>query len=254
MMKKPFQIGLLFTALCLFLGLARADDTTTETRAIDARVVRVKLDGVIDLKLRRGDTPALNITTDKRYVSKVTAVQTGDTLYLDTESRGVKLKSAAVKVELVLPQLRELVSDGVGSTEVSGFSGENIDLTLDGAGSMKVVCDYKKLKANLGGVGSMHVWVTENENVDLDLQGAGYITIGGRSKNLKATLGGLGGLNAQQFKAEDVSLDLSGLGNATINASNNANLNLSGLGSVTVYGKPTTRNVSVDGLGKVSWK
>jgi len=103
-------------------------------------------------------------------------------------------------------------------------------------------------------VGSMHVWVTENENVDLDLQGAGYITIGGRSKNLKATLGGLGGLNAQQFKAEDVSLDLSGLGNATINASNNANLNLSGLGSVTVYGKPATRNVSVDGLGKVSWK
>lgn len=189
-MKKPFQIGLLFTAFCLFLGLAQADDTTTETRAIDARVVRVKLDGVIDLKLRRGDTPALNITTDKRYVNKVTAVQTGDTLYLDTESRGVKLKSAAVKVELVLPQLRELVSEGVGSTEVSGFSGENIDLTLDGAGSMKVVCDYKKLKANLGGVGSMHVWVTENENVDLDLQGAGYITIGGRSKNLKATLGG----------------------------------------------------------------
>lgn len=253
-MKKPLHIGLLFTAFCLCLGLARADDTTTENRSIDARVIRVKLDGVIDLKLRRGDTPALTITTDKRYVNKVTAVQTGDTLYLDTESRGIKLSRSTVKVELVLPQLRELVSEGVGTTEVSGFTGDNIDLTLDGAGSMKVVCDYKKLKANLGGVGSMHVWVTENENVDLDLQGAGYITIGGRSKHLKATLGGLGGLNAQQFQVEDVNLDLSGLGNATINARNNATLNLSGLGSVTVYGKPANRNVSVDGLGKVSWK
>ena len=119
---------------------------------------------------------------------------------------------------------------------------------------MKVVCDYKQLKANLGGVGSMHVWVTENDNVDLDLQGAGYITIGGRSKQLKATLGGLGGLNAQQFQVDDVNLELSGLGNATVNAKSNATLNLSGLGSVTVYGKPQNRNVSVDGLGKVSWK
>jgi len=39
-----------------------------------------------------------------------------------------------------------------------------------------------------------------------------------------------------------------------VNAHLNANLNLSGLGSVTVYGKPLNRKVSVDGLGKVSWK
>jgi hypothetical protein len=47
---------------------------------------------------------------------------------------------------------------------------------------------------------------------------------------------------------------LSGLGNATVNARDSATLSLSGLGSVTVYGKPQNRNVSVDGLGKVSWK
>jgi len=64
----------------------------------------------------------------------------------------------------------------------------------------------------------------------------------------------LGGLNAQQFQVDDVNLELSGLGNATVNAKTNATLNLSGLGSVTVYGKPQNRNVSVDGLGKVSWK
>eukprot|EP01034_Spumella_vulgaris_P024702 gene24702-31077_t len=71
---------------------------------------------------------------------------------------------------------------------------------------------------------------------------------------LKATLGGLGGLNAQQFQADSVRLELSGLGNATVTARENATLNLSGLGSVTVFGKPANRNVSVDGLGKVSWK
>ena len=45
-----------------------------------------------------------------------------------------------------------------------------------------------------------------------------------------------------------------GLGNAIVNARSNAKLSLSGLGSVVVYGKPANRDVSVDGLGKVSWK
>ena len=69
---------------------------------------------------------------------------------------------------------------------------------------------------------------------------------------LKASLGGL---DAQYFLVDTVNLDLSGLGNATVWARQNANLNLSGLGSVTVHGKPAVnRSVSVDGLGKVSWK
>jgi len=256
-MKKFFQFGLLFAAFCALFGRAdAADDTVTETRVItiDARVVRVKLDGVVDLKLRQGDTPALKIIGEKRYLEKLTASQTGDTLHLETEGRGVRIGRNAARAELVLPMLREVVSDGVGSTEISGFSGDELELTMDGAGSMKVVCDYKALKANLGGVGSMHLWVTENDLVDVDLRGAGYITLGGRSKLLKANLGGLGGLNAQQFQADAVNVDLSGLGNATVTAKTTATLNLSGLGSVTVYGKPVNRDVSVDGLGKVSWK
>jgi hypothetical protein len=119
---------------------------------------------------------------------------------------------------------------------------------------MKMVGDYRALKANLGGVGSMNLWISENDEADLDLSGAGYITLGGRSKLLKANLGGVGSLNAQQFQAESVNVDLSGLGNATVTAKVNATLNLNGLGSVIVYGKPLNRDVSVDGLGKVSWK
>jgi len=230
------------------------ESKATETRTVDARVVRIKLDGAIDLKLRQGDTPSLTITADRRYLVNVSSTQTGDTLRLDSASNGSRVKGSLVRAELVLPSLREVVSDGLGMTDVSGFSGDEIALSLDGAGSMKIVSDYKHVRANLGGVGSMHIWMANNESIELDLSGAGYITIGGRSKSLKATLGGLGGLNAQQFQTDSVQLDLSGLGNATVNASVNATLNLSGLGSVTVYGKPLNRNVSVDGLGKVSWK
>jgi hypothetical protein len=256
MMKKLFQLGLLFAAFCaLFSRASAAEDSETRMVTIDARVVRVKLDGVIDIKLRQGEMPSLKIVGERREMEKLTASQTGDTLYLETDSgRGVKLGRSAMRAELTLPRLREVVCEGVGSTDISGFTGDELELTMDGAGSMKAVVDYKVLKASLGGVGKMHLWVSENDSVELDLRGAGYITLGGRSKLLKATLGGLGGLNAQQFQAESVNVDLSGLGNATVNAKANATLNLSGLGSVIVYGKPLNRNVTVDGLGKVSWK
>ena len=255
-MKKLFQLGLLFAVFCAVFGRAEAADEATETRmiVIDARVVRVKLDGVIDVKLRQGDTPSLKVSGEKRYLDKLTASQSGDTLHLESEARGIKVGRSTARAELVLPNLRQVVCEGVGSTEINGFSGELLELTMDGAGSMKVVGDYRVVKANLGGVGSMNLWISENDEADLDLRGAGYITLGGRSKLLKANLGGVGSLNAQQFQADSIDVDLNGLGNATVNAKANATLNLSGLGSVTVYGKPLNRNVSVDGLGKVSWK
>jgi hypothetical protein len=252
-MHKPFSFALLMTTLWLMFGAAAAEEATA-TRTIDARVVRVKLDGVVNLKLMQGAEPSLRITGDRRFVDQVTAVQTGDTLQLDSDTNGGKVSRAALRAELVLPQLRELVSEGMGTTEVAGFSGDDLDITLDGAGSMKIVSGFKRLKASLCGAGSMHLWVADSDDVEIDLRGAGYVTLGGSSKQLRASLGGLGGLNAQQFQAESVDIDLSGLGNATVNARTNANLNLSGLGSITVYGKPLNRNVSIDGLGKVSWK
>jgi hypothetical protein len=258
-------------ALCLATGLAHAapgaesdrseakangaDSVVNETRAVDARVVRIKLDGVIDLKVRQGAVAGLVLIGEKRYIARTSTVQNGDTLVIDTDNRHVKFgRRDMLRAELTLPRLREVRSDSIGATEVFGFNGDEIDLTLDGAGAMKVVADYRVINASLGGVGSMNIQSGNGELIDLNLHGAGYVTLSGRTKVLKASLGGLGNLDAEKFQAETVDLDMSGLGNASVLARQNAILNLSGLGSVKVYGKPQNRTVSVDGLGKVSWK
>ncbi len=256
-MNMVLKFGVAGAAFCTLVGtaLAASEENTTETRAVDARVVRVKLDGVIDLKLKQGPVPSLVISGDTRYLAKTTTIQSGDTLNIDTENHSFKMRSRGrLRAELTLPHLREVSSESVGATDITGFSGDELELSLDGAGSMKVVCDYKIVNATLGGVGSMNIQGVNSEGIDLNLRGAGYVILSGRSKWLKANMGGLGGLDAQQFQAETVTLELSGLGNATVTAKQSANLSLSGLGSVTVYGKPLNRSVSVDGLGKVSWK
>lgn len=237
-------------------AVAAPADSVSETRTIDARVVRVKLDGMIDLKLKQGAVAALVITGERALLSRTTTDQNGDTLIIGSEGKSFKLgrRANGLHAELTLPALREVASESLGSTDISGFSGDELDLKLDGAGAMKVNCNYRLVTAVLGGVGSMHIEGANSEGIDLHLRGAGYVTLKGNSKWLKASLGGLGGLDAQHLTVDTVNLDLSGLGNATVSARQSANLNLSGLGSVTVFGKPVKRNVSVDGLGKVSWK
>jgi hypothetical protein len=253
-MNKIFSLAPAGAALCAVLGVAHAAaDVTTQARPIDARVVRVKVDGAIDLRIRQGGTPALTLTGEPRYLERTMTSQSGDTLNIDTDVQG-HVRTGSLHAELVLPALREVASESLGTTEVSGFSGDELDVTLDGAGSMKIASSYRLVRASLGGIGSMQMQGLNGEGIDLNLHGAGFISLSGRAKWLKADLGGLGNLDAQQCNADSVDIDLSGLGNARVTARQNANLNLSGMGSVTVYGKPQNRKVAVDGLGKVSWK
>ena len=255
-MSKFLKFGLAALGLLALMRMASAaPDSTTETRPLDARVVRIKIDGVVDLRVRQGSPASLVLNGDPRWIAKMTTLQSGDTIVIGTENHEMRVaRKNGVRAEIVLPNLREVSSESVGMTEVTGFKGDELELSLDGAGSMNVNVDFRIISASLGGVGSMRLAGMNSERINLELQGAGYVTLAGRSKLLNAELGGLGGLDAQQFAADSVTLELSGLGNATVTAHQSANLNLSGMGSVTVYGKPLNRRVSVEGLGKVSWK
>jgi hypothetical protein len=253
-MNKVYSLGVAAAVFWAGFGLAQAaPEVATETRPIDARVVRVKLDGAVDLRIRQGSTAALTLSGDPRWLAKTVTVQSGDTLNIDTDVHG-RVRLGSLHAELTLPALREVSSESLGSTDVSGFSGDELELSLDGAGSMRISCNYRLVSATLGGIGSMHLQSLNGEGVDLNLRGAGFVNLSGRAKWLKADLGGLGSLDAREFVTDSVNVDLSGLGNASVTAHQNANLNLSGMGSVTVFGKPLNRKVAVDGLGKVSWK
>lgn len=258
-MNKTLSIGLACVLLYGADGAARAGEASpidarpTNARPIDARVTRVHVDGPVDLRIRQGQAPALLLSGDARFFGNTVTEQRGDTLSIEPEGRG-RSRIGALRVELTLPALREVTSDSLGTTEIAGFSGDALELTLDGAGSMRVDSSYRMVTVNLGGVGSMRLQGMNAEGIKLNLQGAGMISLSGRARWLKADLGGLGSLEARELTVDNVTVDLSGLGNAHVTAHQNASLNLSGMGSVTVYGKPLNRAVAVDGLGKVSWK
>lgn len=249
------------TALAITLaattGNAFAQQQSSEVRTIDARISKIQLGGVIDLRLKQGPVASLVITGDARYVPKVVTTQQGDTLTIDSErDRHIHLgknNKEQLRAELTLPSLMELVSQGVGSTEITGFTGQQVRLALDGAGTVEMTSRYRNVDARLGGVGSMTLHTADSDKVELSLRGAGRIEVNGLSRQLIARMGGVGSLEARALRADNVDLKLSGLGSATVFAKNNANLVLSGLGSATVYGKPAVRKATATGLGSVHW-
>jgi hypothetical protein len=256
-MNKFMGAALVAASLSIAAAPVFADEAVSENRAIDARVVKIKLDGVINLNIKQGPTASLVVYGERQQVDKVTTRVHGDTLVIETDGHNRNWhfgkNKSKLRAELVLPKMNEFTSHGVGSTDVSGFSGDQVKLVLDGAGSITVTSNYKSVDARLGGVGSMKLNTGNSDKVDLNLRGAGSIEINGDSKMLRASLGGVGSLEAQQLRADTVDLDLTGLGGATVYARNSATLNLTGLGSATVYGKPANRNATARGLGSVSW-
>lgn len=251
------HLGTFFVAAALSAASSAAlAAQTSEQRVIDPRIVKVKLGGVINLKIKQGAAPAMLIVGDKEDVARVLVTQSGDTLMIDTKSVGWHFgpDRVDVRVELTLPNLTALTSTGVGASSVQGFTGESMTVNLDGAGAVSMDSNYRNVNARLGGVGSMKLNSGSSEQVDLKLRGAGHMEINGNSKLLRADLGGVGSLDARKLTADAVELDMSGLGGATVFARNSANLKLSGMGSATVYGNPTKRVADSRGMGSVSWR
>lgn len=254
MIKLLANIALATTLLAVG-GAASAEDLVSENRPVEARVVKVKLDGVVELRLKQGATPSLVVSTAKGNLSKIKTTQSGDTLRIGMES-GVTFfgKSPTVRAELTLPAVQELFSAGVGSSEMSGFDGEALKLMLGGAGAMKVNGRHKKVDASLSGVGNLVLDSGETESINLKMSGAGKATVTGQTKQFRVKLSGVGSLEAGELKADAVELNLSGAGSAEVHAIKSASIKASGIGSVTVRGNPPVRNTDKSGMGSVDWK
>lgn len=228
-----------------------------QPRTIDARIMKVNLGGVVDLQVRQGPSASLMIIGERAEVAKVKVTRSGDTLNISNEGRSWNFgnnKRKDIRAELTVPHFNELMSHGVGSSDVQGFTGEALRLSLEGAGAVTVNSNYRKVVAKLGGVGSMKLNAGNADQVDLTLRGAGHIEINGSSRLLRADLGGIGSLDAQKMQADAVELDMSGLGGASVYARSSANVKLSGLGSATVHGNPALRTAQASGMGSVSWE
>ncbi len=248
-------IGLSYAALRAN-GVAAASEgrqVASENRELPAGVNAVDLDGPIDLTLRYGSTPSLKVRGEARLLDNVDVSKEGEVLHIGI--RGMVLgHRRPLEVELVLPALAKVTVDGSGDSTVNGFSGERIDVRMEGPGSLRFNGRFREVDAAMSGSGELDLNAGSGiERFDAVLTGSGHLTVVGSAKELHASASGSGELDARHLRADKVQVSQTGSGQSTVRARQSVAASISGSGDIEVLGNPAERSVSRSGSGAVTF-
>ncbi len=234
--------------------VSSADRTVaSNTRTITGAIKQIDVSGPIELTLKQGSIPSLVVKGEQRHLSKITTEQNGDNLVISFSGSGFHSKTP-IEVEVTVPMLEKLTVRGSGESHVTGFSGEQLQLALNGSGNVELKGEYQRVTANLRGSGDLNLSTGNSNSIDLDVIGSGSITAKGKSKALVTHLNGSGDIDADELLAENVTISLNGSGNTHVHATQSINVNLRGSGDVKIQGQPSQRTISKYGSGDVEFE
>jgi hypothetical protein len=224
----------------------------TESRPFDKAVAKVELTGPLNLTLRQGATPALEVRGEQRLLANIDTSIDGDVLRIGP--RGILLRHRTpIEVTVTLPTLESLSIDGSGEHTVSGFAGDHLDVALDGSGNLRFNGRYRDIMAALRGSGDLELTGGTSDTVDAAVIGTGRLTLVGSSRELHAESRGSGDLDARHLRADEVDLLQQGSGDSAVYARKRLHVELLGSGETRVFGNPDERSVSRKGSGSVSF-
>ncbi|MEX5748823.1 DUF2807 domain-containing protein [Massilia sp. X63] len=248
-------IGLSYAALRANGVTAAAEGrrVASETREVPAGVNAVDLDGPINLSLRYGATPSLKVRGEARLLDNIDVSADGAVLHIGI--RGMVLNHRhPLEVEMVLPQLASVTVDGGGESTVNGFSGERIEVRMEGRGSLRFNGRFREVDAALSGSGELDLNAGAGvERLDAVLTGSGHMSIVGGARELHANASGSGELDARHLRADKVEVSQTGSGRSTVQARETVAAAISGSGDIEVVGNPAERSVSRTGSGAVTF-
>jgi hypothetical protein len=251
-----FLIGIAFSVLRSKGNASPANregrNVMTETRKLGTGIAAISLNGPINLTLRQGAVSSLVVSGEQRVLGNVETVQEGGTLRIGTQGMLLHHRQP-IRVTLVLPSVARLDLGGSGDSTINGFSGDRLEMHMNGSGTVKFNGRYRDIDAGVNGSGEMELNGGSSDKVDVQLAGGGQMTVVGSCKRFKAAQSGSGDLIAEHMEADEASVELQGSGSSTIHAKKYAGVIVTGSGDVNVLGNPSERKISRTGTGDVSF-
>ncbi|MCP3061276.1 DUF2807 domain-containing protein [Myxococcus sp. K38C18041901] len=252
-------------------------DTVTEARGVEG-FESVAYEGNLDVRVREGATPAVEVTLDSNLQDNVRAfVQSDGTLRIETD--GNLDPQGPAHVDVTLPRLTGASLSGSGQVRVDGFLGqqaEHVRLRAEGSGRLSYCGAARVLEAHLEGSGELKVCMPESmvaQAVALHLSGSGEVSwsgaadavrvtsdgsgttrLAGRAERLDTRLSGSGDLEARPLEAVHLDVRVEGSGDVAASvAGGSVKVSIEGSGDVELWGSAALRDIDVDGGGRVIW-
>lgn len=225
---------LFFASGCYFgdddpFGCVRGNgDVHTEKFYLPA-FTGVKLEGIGEVIIQRGDDQEVYVETDRNLLDYLeTDVHNG--LWTIGYERCVR-NVTRLTVYITVPEMDRLIVSGSGSiTGEDTFSGDELEVTLSGSGSIG--------------------FAYEGNIVDAVLSGSGYIDLYGSTDYMNVIVSGSGDVRAFDMVSHECDVYISGSGDVRVTVEDFLKVRISGSGDVLYRGHPQL-DIDISGTGSV---
>lgn len=253
--RHTFLVSLLLCALAAAPALwpVAAHAATTEGSGTAATETRnlpefqaVALSGGIDVVVRQGATPSVQVQADDNLLPLLETVvesgSSGGTLkvrWKRTESGWFGNASDVqprtdVRVSIVMPRLTALSIAGAGDIRLETFTTPALQVSISGSGDTR-----------LEGLST--------DELGVRIAGSGEVTGRGTAAKTSVRISGSGDVKLTGMQSDEVSVSIAGSGDAEVNAQKTLTVSIAGSGDVVYTGNAMVKT-SVAGSGSVNRK
>ena len=219
-------------AAVIYLWLFPGELITEELEYSDFTAVDVG--SAFQVEITQSGSYSVIITVDEKIFDKIDVSKTGTTLIISTEPNTIT--ASALKAEITMPELDELVLSGASRGTVEGFgSSEPLVVELSGASNLQMQ------DINVG-------------NIEVELSGASTLTVEGSGNDLVSIVEGASNLDLANFPVDNSDLVVSGASQATVNLDGTLDAVVSGASTVYYIGEPTMGNIDISDSSSINKK
>jgi hypothetical protein len=225
-------------ALTALPGSARAADAmvtasgpvTTESRSA-AEFRGIAVSGGIDLKVRQGGQPAVEVRAESNLLPYLETVVENGTLQVRWK-KGSRLRvKDTPSVSVTAVELNNLATSGSSGVAIAPLK-------------------TPKLAIQLSGAGDITLDTIQTEDLAVSIAGSGDVKASGQATRLALKISGSGDVRTEGLKSEDVTVSIAGSGDASVQASRSLTVSIAGSGDVQYSGDAQVKS-SIVGSGSV---
>ncbi len=169
-------LSIALTRLPLFSGtVTGSGNLVTEERNFNG-FTAVDAEKGIDVDITQSGMFSVSVTADDNVIKRVQISKSGETLYVRKKS-GV-YKTVVVRIEITMPQLRELVLSTGSHGTVEGFhSADEITIQLSGGSHVEMQGSAESLILSASGGSDLDLSTFAVQEADVDLSGGSHGTV-----------------------------------------------------------------------------
>jgi hypothetical protein len=189
-----------------------------------------------DVQVKIGGTEGVKISASSDIIALIETVVVDGTLKIRFKRElksGEGNSNGKVIIYVSVKSLSSIVKAGAGYVTVEGTAtGSDIDINLNGSGSIKSAVKSKKLQVNINGPGT--------------------VNLSGTADEAKVTISGPGNLSGRDLKTNNASATINGAGNICFGVKKTVSATIVGAGSVVYSGNAIVTSRKVVGSGGIS--